>query len=186
MDRRYISEDFTARKGLPDLAALVKHAWSMALIDPLLGDEIITDLCGDIEAIVSREARRTETEAQAAADASAEAFWLGRVQRAYRHATDLVASLASAALKDGIDPLGYYVYLLWPHKGAEKPVYVGRSINLFARIGQHMADPEKRYRATWVTVMEAASEQDMIDTELKLIARYQPELNTLGCNGGRT
>jgi hypothetical protein len=43
---------------------------------------------------------------------------------------------------DGIDPCGWYVYLLWVVRDDDKPVYVGSSGNILARLGA----PSRRQR----------------------------------------
>jgi hypothetical protein len=177
---RYIDEAAVAEERLSGLPGLVKLAWDIALICPELGDEIIADLCADVRSVVDREAARVTAEADAAAKAKADGYWEHRFHRECRRTNDVIGSLASAISTEGIDPHGWYVYLLWPQKGADKPIYVGRSTNLLQRLGAHMSDWERRYATKWVSVISCPTEQAMEITEDKLIARYQPQLNIQG------
>lgn len=179
---RYIKEEDAATYSLAGVPSLIKFAWDMALLLPEQGDEIIADLCSDVRSIVEREAARMAAEAQSAADDKAKSFWLGRLEKAYQRigALETATALASAITPEGIDPHGYCVYLLWPRKGADKPIYVGRSFNVLSRLGTHMGDREKRYSTQWVSVISCGTEQEMNTTEMRLIAHYKPVLNTLG------
>ena len=78
---------------------------------------------------------------------------------------------------DGIDPTGFYVYLLWAVQGDDKPLYVGQSANLLARLGAHLGNGSKRSKVGWVTYHRCASEQAMIRREGELIRRYRPPWN---------
>lgn len=78
---------------------------------------------------------------------------------------------------DGIDPGGYYVYLLWEVRDDEIPVYVGSSGNILARLGDHLGDSAKRSRVGWVTLVRCTSERAMLRREAELIRRYRPEWN---------
>jgi hypothetical protein len=78
---------------------------------------------------------------------------------------------------DGIDPAGYYVYLLWEVQGDAVPVYVGRSGNILHRLGAHLGDNGKRARVGWVTLVRCTSEAAMIRRERELIRKYRPEWN---------
>lgn len=177
---RYADPGMITKTRLDGLPGLVKLAWNIALLFPEFGDEIIADLCADVTAIVEREGVRMSGEADAAAAAKAEEFWRSRVSRAYARGTELTAALSSGIKKDGINPRGWYVYILWPGKDAEKPLYVGRSSNIFARLGSHMNDPQKRYDTWWVSIIECNGETDMCETEGRLIGHYRPRLNVVG------
>jgi hypothetical protein len=78
---------------------------------------------------------------------------------------------------DGIDPCGYYVYLLWEVRDADKPLYVGSSGSILARLGSHLGDGGKRSRVGWVTLIRCTSERAMQRREGELIRRYRPEWN---------
>lgn len=177
---RYIDEETVAKERLSGLPSLIKLAWNIALILPELGDEIIADLCADAQLIVERDAARMAADADAAAAAKAKEFWHDRLKREYQRSNDLIVSLASAISPEGINPHGYYVYLLWPEKGADKPIYVGRSRNVLSRLGTHMDDWERRHATSWVSIIDCHTEAAMIKIEGKLIAHYQPMLNVAG------
>jgi len=89
------------------------------------------------------------------------------------------AGMGAADLSQGIDPHGYYVYCLWG-EDTEKPIYVGKSSNILARLGSHMSDPTRRYRTEKVTLVRCKTEKEMDRTEFRLIQCHQPELNTMG------
>jgi hypothetical protein len=78
-----------------------------------------------------------------------------------------------------VNPYGFFVYLLWTAR-MDRPLYVGQSINVFARVGAHVVRPEIRPRIARVTLIRCYSEADMHKTESKLIAFYEPTLNKLG------
>jgi len=78
---------------------------------------------------------------------------------------------------DGIDPSGWYVYLLWEVAGDDTPVYVGCSGNILARLGAHLGNSAKRPRVGWVTLIRCTSEKAMLAREAQLIRRYRPEWN---------
>lgn len=77
------------------------------------------------------------------------------------------------------NPQGFFVYLLWPAR-MDKPFYIGQSINVLARVGAHMANPDRRHRVERVTLVRCHDEQTMLETEARLIQFYEPELNVLG------
>jgi hypothetical protein len=83
----------------------------------------------------------------------------------------------SRGIDGGIDPVGYYVYLLWETRGGGKPVYVGKSANILNRLGAHLGDSSKRSRIRWVTFIRCASEEAMRHREAQLIRKYRPEWN---------
>jgi hypothetical protein len=82
-----------------------------------------------------------------------------------------------AADGDGIDPAGFYVYLLWAVQGDDAPVYVGRSGNILARLGTHLGDAGKRPGIGWVTLIRCTSELAMVRREAELIRKYRPSWN---------
>ena len=77
----------------------------------------------------------------------------------------------------GIDPVGYYVYLLWESRGDGKPIYVGSSSSILVRLGRHLGDGPKRRRVGWITFIRCASKQAMTRRENALIRKYLPEWN---------
>jgi GIY-YIG catalytic domain len=82
-----------------------------------------------------------------------------------------------AADGDGIDPAGYYVYLLWEVQGDTVPVYVGSSGNILNRLGSHLGDNAKRAQVGWVTLIRCTSQQAMLRRETGLIRKYRPAWN---------
>jgi GIY-YIG catalytic domain len=87
------------------------------------------------------------------------------------------AELLLAADGDGIDPAGYYVYLLWAVPEDAKPLYVGSSGNILSRLGSHLGSTAKRSRVGWVTLIRCTSEKAMLRREGELIRKYRPEWN---------
>jgi GIY-YIG catalytic domain len=90
-----------------------------------------------------------------------------------------VRSELLAADRDGFDPAGYYVYLLWEMPDDPAPLYVGKSGNILTRLGIHLSDADKRARIGWVSLVRCTSEQAMDRREAQLIRRYRPEWNRL-------
>ncbi|MGH2690315.1 MAG: hypothetical protein ACRDKW_16135 [Actinomycetota bacterium] len=80
---------------------------------------------------------------------------------------------------DDLNPHGFYVYVLWPASD-DRPLYIGSSTNVLARVGTHVVNPERRPRITRITLIKCFSAADMSDTEGRLIQFYEPELNLLG------
>lgn len=78
---------------------------------------------------------------------------------------------------DGIDPAGFYVYLLWAAQADDEPVYVGKSANILARLGDHLGDAGKRAGIGWVTLIRCTSEAAMVRREAELIRKYLPAWN---------
>ena len=87
------------------------------------------------------------------------------------------AELLLAADGDGIDPSGYYVYLLWAVPEDAKPLYVGSSGNILSRLGSHLGSTAKRSQVGWVTLIRCTSEKAMLRREGELIRKYRPEWN---------
>jgi hypothetical protein len=80
---------------------------------------------------------------------------------------------------EDFNPHGFFVYLLWSAT-EDRPLYVGMSTNVLARVGTHVVNPAKRPRITRVTLVKCFSAEDMEQTEGRLIEFYEPELNQLG------
>lgn len=78
---------------------------------------------------------------------------------------------------DGIDPSGFYVYLLWRAEGDSTPLYVGSTTNLLSRLGHHMADRSKRPEVGWITFVWCVSREVMEAYEGKLIRKHRPPWN---------
>jgi hypothetical protein len=79
---------------------------------------------------------------------------------------------------EGFNPNGSFVYLLWDHTD-DRPIYIGASRNILARLGNHLVDPDKRGRVGRVTLVRCYGPEAMAATEAKLIDFYKPELNLL-------
>lgn len=78
---------------------------------------------------------------------------------------------------DGIDPCGWYVYLPWEVRDDEKPVYVGSSGNILARLRAHLGSSKRRSRVGWMTLIRCTSEKAMLAREGALIRKNRPEWN---------
>lgn len=92
-----------------------------------------------------------------------------------------VAGLEAAGLGEAFDPRGFFVYCLW---GAEddRPLYVGQSSNILARLGSHLGDPAKRRLVRSVTLVRCSTYRRMMTLEGRLIRKYNPQFNTAGCD----
>lgn len=181
---RYCHHDHAIQRGVAGLPGLVKLAWDIALLFPECGDEILADLIADVRGI----AERTEVEvaeARLTAERADEAYKDAhqRAERRLRRTREAVASefagMNASDLSKGIDPRGFYVYLLWG-EDPERPIYVGQSTNLLSRLGQHMTDAAKRDMTRRVTVVRCEDRAEMDRTEDRLIQCYQPVLNIRG------
>jgi len=76
---------------------------------------------------------------------------------------------------EGFVPFGHFVYLLWG-PDEDRPLYIGQSINVLARLGKHVvASYAKDIRR--VTIMRCSAAKEMTDTEAYLIAKHRPLLN---------
>lgn len=95
-----------------------------------------------------------------------------------RQLQKLLTGVRSASLRAAFDPHGWFVYFLWGDD--ERPLYIGRSSNVLARLGAHLSHPEKRPAVRGVSMRRCDTEQVMIDLEEALIRRYRPPWNTLG------
>ncbi len=170
---------------LEDIPFLVRAAWEHALLFPELGGEGVEDLIADLKEIVARETGRLTAIACDTTAIKAEAHHIAvqALRSASRITEEGLAGIAAEGIPGGIDPHGWFVYLLWEYKGDAAPLYVGKSTNLFSRLGAHMTDRAKRYRVRWVTLLRCTSERRMNEAEERLIGRYRPELNIAGISG---
>jgi len=82
----------------------------------------------------------------------------------------------------GFNPNGHFVYLLWGTSD-DRPLYIGRSSNVLARLGSHMNNPARRHRIARVTLIRCFSAEVAAETEAHLIDVYQCELNMLDGSG---
>lgn len=101
-----------------------------------------------------------------------------RVRSAERMA-DRIAGIQTANIDSDFDPRGYFVYFLWGSDD-QRPLYVGKSTNVLARLGSHLGDWRKRDQVERVTLLKCASVQQMDSAETRMIHHYQPPLNTVG------
>lgn len=91
----------------------------------------------------------------------------------------LRVSLAGLAADWDVDPTGFFVYILW-ERGVERPLYVGQSRNVLARLGQHLSNPDRKHRIAKVRLIKCADERTMCAHEKDLIEHFQPALNIVG------
>ena len=157
---------------LADIPRLIRYAWDHALLFPEFGDEIMEDLQADVERIAARDGEARVAD-------RARRLAIRALQSAEEIAEDALTGLNADSFEGGIDPHGFFVYLLWGDDD-HLPLYVGRSQSLFVRLGSHMGDAEKRSRVRKVTLIRCRTYSQMCKTELRLIRRYRPELNTAG------
>jgi hypothetical protein len=105
---------------------------------------------------------------------------------------DDLAGLAVASLEQAFAaPKGFYVYCLWG-EDPERPLYVGKSANVFNRLSQHAAGRGTgnglvwsinsrghgtRTQVTRVTLLKCETREIMEHVEVELIARLRPDHN---------
>jgi len=193
---RYLTATDVATATLDEIPHLVRMAWDWALHFPETGGEGIEDLIEDLKEIVEREKTRLSDPAHVKAEARRAALDAAnavreknadeerRLQWLQREAYEAITGLTVATVAKGMSPRGCFVYMLWERKGAEKPIYVGKSTNIFARIGDHMRDPARRKRIGWVTFIRCEDTDRMKRAERKWIGHYKPELNIQGIEAG--
>lgn len=99
---------------------------------------------------------------------------------------DGIRGFASAAFCDGdvFDPNGHFVYLLWGNN-PNTPLYVGRSTNVFSRVGTHMDNPRRRRSIQGVQFIRCRNADTMVNLEWTLILKFQPPWNIQGIVGRR-
>lgn len=73
----------------------------------------------------------------------------------------------------------HYVYVAW---GTDKnrPLYVGKSRSLLARLGQHSQNSLWWHHLTRLAIYSYDSEREALRAEAEAIAEYQPEYNRAG------
>lgn len=139
-----------------------------------------------------RDAERQEEEAErdARVDLLVE---LGRAQDAIDHAQDRWLRAADRATRErglgvadahaeplaAFDPHGCFTYCLWGDD-PQRPLYVGQSTNILARLGSHLGDGLKRPHIQRVTVTRHDGPEAMCRAEAGLIALHQPPWNRAG------
>lgn len=174
------------RKPYLGLRQRVRIALLQAASRGLIGDPdgvlaAIEDEITAVEASIDRDIQTaltvSELHLNGAADrldakGSAQAKAEARVDRA-------LLCMSATALAESFDPRGYFVYCLW---GADddRPLYVGLSTNVLARLGQHMSNRERRYGVQRVSLIKCKSHAQMESTESRLIGEYQPIWNVIG------
>jgi hypothetical protein len=178
--RRYTGKDTIDDAGLEDVCRRIRYAWNHALNFPDIGDEIIDDLQADVQQIITRERQRLTEQYAAAAKEKAEQIAVKAMRGAEVISADAIDGLLTERPDEGFNPNGCFVYLLWASNDDKVPLYVGKSTNVLARIGDHLRDPARRYRIHWVTLIRCRTERRMEETEGRLIRKYRPELNTAG------
>lgn len=167
----------TALDDLYHLPTEIKAAWHEAQAFPDRAAAILRDLkikARDTHEQIENEIHdlRRQVE-QAGLSATRE------IVRYEARTRTLLAELATATLADSLDPHGFYVYCLWGDSDA-RPLYVGQSSNLLGRLGSHLNDRRKRHLIKRVTLIKCTAYGHMMATEARLIAHYQPPLNTVG------
>ena len=98
---------------------------------------------------------------------------------AERRVKTALAGVVCQQLDEAFNPHGFFVYCLWGND-VDRPLYVGLSTNILARLGSHLSDKEKRYRVQRITLIRCKTHGQMVKTEIRLIDQYQPPLNTIG------
>lgn len=108
------------------------------------------------------------------------AVWLAEKQALIARHTRAVSDLAAVCgpSRGGPleDPHGFYVYFLWDHHG--RIVYIGRSGNIFRRLGEHVL--ARRAGIYRITTVQCPDEGTMCRLEEAAIAEHQPEWNIVG------
>jgi hypothetical protein len=90
-----------------------------------------------------------------------------------------VDDVIAAAVDETFSPVGYFVYLLWGDDEV-RPVYIGKSTNVLARVGNHMSSPRMRGLVKRIQFVRCRDQSVMDATEGWLIDRYRPQLNIGG------
>lgn len=89
--------------------------------------------------------------------------------RLSRHVVDLS--------QPGFPVRGFFVYFLWGCEDADRPLYVGKSTNVLARLGIHLADPSKRVEVERVSILRFETKAQMDIEEVRLIRLHCPAWN---------
>lgn len=168
-------------RSLAELPYAVKIAWLNAQAFPDRADEILAELVAEVRRLATDTTDRIVEASAAAARFQDHAETEAR--RARRHIEQALEGVIRAPLTDELDPHGFYVYLLWG-SDRERPLYVGETTNLFARLGTHMSGRAKRRQVERITVLRCASQAVMDSTEWSLIRLHQPPMNSMGIGPG--
>jgi hypothetical protein len=127
-----------------------------------------------------RQITRTFDDEAAAVSFLAEQAAARQTSRDQRRNPNTAATLWADILDDvsgGLDPVGFYVYLLWARKDDKVPLYVGCSANILGRLGQHLGDGTKKAQVGWVSIIRCNSRETMLAREAALIRKYMPAWN---------
>lgn len=104
---------------------------------------------------------------------------------------EYLAGLVVASLDEAFAaPRGFYVYCLWGDD-AERPLYVGKSANIFSRLAQHATNAKgdgythgydsggvrRKTQVTRVTLLKCETREAMDRLEVELISRFRPDHN---------
>lgn len=101
-------------------------------------------------------------------------------------AADVIESqIPTAQLDRGVfDPSGWFVYVLWPTPlaGADgsRPLYVGSSRNVLARVGSHLSRVHKATVVGGLSLERCSTEWVMRCREYELIETLNPVWNLQG------
>ena len=90
------------------------------------------------------------------------------------------SKLVAKAIGTSFDPSGYFVYLLWGEGDTDRPLYVGQSANILARLGQHIGATHKRQLVRRVQLIKCDDRETMNTTEEQLIRQFHPVWNIAG------
>lgn len=99
--------------------------------------------------------------------------------KAKAHVEFTLSQQHQAVLADELDPHGYYVYCLWGDD-PDRPLYVGQSSNILARLGSHLSNRSRRAAVRRISLTRCKTHTRMCKTEMQLIDLYQPPLNVVG------
>ena len=180
-----MAEDRAASHSAVDLAWEVEDTWRSLQLELLSGDADSDALAAEALAVLKARARQSAASfSRQLADAHARAHAAEEsadrhMRRAEALAEHALADLVIEGAGDRFTPHGYFVYLLW-ERDDSTPIYVGKSTNILARLGDHMSNPARRHRVRKVTLIRCKNQLTMDRTEDRLIRRYRPELNIAG------
>lgn len=89
-----------------------------------------------------------------------------------------ILQVERAAIADGFEPHGFFVYLLLDRDG--DPLYVGRSENVLARLGNHLGGPRRRWKVHTVSLIRCRDLRHADQLEGELIRHHRPPWNIAG------
>lgn len=164
---------------LRDIRLLLKAAFHEALAFPGNINEILERLIKEAEKLHQsyvQEVRFAEEAEQKARSWAAKYHMKWKLTQSATRAKmfSVLRGMGQEDSTNGINPHGFFVYLLWPKIG--KPIYIGKSRNVFGRIGFHVT-AEYGQEISRVTFIRCTNEVHMDMTEQELIRHYKPKLN---------